>query len=88
MIAKLNKLSLLIGAPGFIFLHLGAVLLSVENFELLGFLCCSIGSLLLTLGILLYLKAKGRAWTWIFLIFLDIIGLVILYYLEDHYEKE
>ena len=64
--------------------HLGLLLFGIDGLRNLGVLSFLSGFVLLFIGVLFYVKAKGRHWAWTLVVFLDLIGLVILYFLEDY----
>jgi len=85
MVSRLNKLSLYIGVPGIIIHLTGLAVMGYNN--LIGIMISAIGFSLITIGVLFYLKSKGRHWSWIFLLLLDLWGLVIIYYLADYFPQ-
>ena len=92
MIAELNKKSLYIGGVGLVLQLTGIIFISYDPvkipIKILSIILLAIGSVLLIKGVLLYLKAKGRHWAWVFLLPLELIGVIIIYYLDDYYKEE
>jgi len=81
VIATLNQRSLKYGVPGLVLQYGGAA--CFMGFPLFGLLAMVIGTVLLFIGIGLYLKAKGRSPAWVILIFIPVIGILFLAMLVD-----
>ena len=54
-----------------------------ETIALLGSILGLMGIPIFIYGLSMYAKAKGRSWVWGILGFLNLIGLIILYFLKD-----
>jgi hypothetical protein len=81
MIAKHNKTSLVIGVSGIILQYGSAAFLwGFPNFTFPGVL---LGTLLITIGLAYYLKAKARSLGFLFLGIIPVFGLVALALLSD-----
>ena len=80
--SNLQKLSFHFGIPG-LALHLLGVSLLVWS-HLIGNILLFTGFFLMVIGVIYYVRSKGRHWAWSFLILLDLIGLIVLFFLEDH----
>lgn len=82
MDAKLNRTSLLIGAPGLILQVIGHSI-RVGGNEGLGLTIALIGGVLLIVGLSFYARAKGYHGAWGLLGLLSCLGLLILALMPD-----
>ena|ERR1700733_6267034 len=83
MIARYNRLSLALGAPGLLIQAVGIYIFQILGHRTTGRIVAWIGAALLIAGLALYAKAKGRNPAWGLMGFLSLIGLAVLAFLKD-----
>jgi hypothetical protein len=84
MIARYNRLSLTLGAPGLLLQAVGIYIFQILGHRTTGRMVVWIGVALLIAGLALYANAKGRNPAWGLMGFLSLIGLAVLAFLKDY----
>ena len=88
MIAKYNRISLLLGIPGILLQIAGNVMTRSmaeggSPMALLGLPLMLLGTVMLMVGLAFYAKAKGRHPAWCLMGLLSLVGLIVLGCLKD-----
>ena len=83
MIKRYNRISLTVGLPGAVIQFIG-----LEMRTPVGHIVMAIGTILLMVGLVYYLKAKGHTPVWCLLAFLSWIGIIILFFFPDRLKQQ
>ncbi len=85
MIARYNNISLALGIPGLILQFVGLAISNAnpEN-QVVGMVITVTGVAMLTLGLAMYAKAKGRSPLWCVMGLFSLLGLIVLALLKDY----
>lgn len=78
MIAQYNRTSLWWGIPGLLLRWVGVSVLGTAGVAMI-----LLGTIMLTVGLAYYAKAKGRHVAWCFMGFAGLIGLIVLLLIEE-----